>query len=241
MGVLAEASRSTGTNSGAIDHHLGKFHRGERKKYVASTAEALSRLELGVNLEDFLLRIKNLPEMTETDAAGNLARGENVLDVISKGRRFLIYPNREDDKKTYELLQELGIPQLERVNYVPNPDITVVNIPQGAWRLDSSDYPEQEPTVPEGNGAIEIMENLGLLLNSINRRTGLFPQNFRLCKAAFVAGNKDFIQLIPPYSFSPNVLPNDLIGRIREDLDQIDPINPHQKQIKAFSAALFKE
>lgn len=241
MSTLSETERLATGNPAAGNGHLGKMHKVEGKKHVLSTAEALSRLGLGHNLEDFLHITKELGGEMQTDAAGNLARGENVVDVSSDGKRFLIYPKKKDDQKIYELLQELGIPQLERVPYAPNPDLTIVNVPQGAWRLDSSDYPEQEPTFPEGNGAIEIMEKLGSLLNSISRKTGLLPENFRLCKAAYVTGNKDFIKLIPPYTFSSNALPNDVIRRVQEDLYHIDPVNPHDKQVKAFSAALFNE
>ena len=242
MSILSETERLAAGNSVAGGGHLGKMNKGEGKRHVLSATEALSRLGLGHNLEDFLERVaNNLPEEMQTDAAGNLARGENVVDLVSDGKRFLIYPNKTGDKQMYELLQDLGIPQLERVHYTPNPDITIVNLPQGAWRLDSSDYPEQEPTSPEGNGAIEIMEKLGSLLNSISRKTGLLPENFRLCKAAYVTGNRDFIKLIPPYSFSPDVLPTDVIRRVQDDLRHIDPINPHGKQVKALSAALFNE
>ncbi|PIR79766.1 MAG: hypothetical protein COU25_03610 [Candidatus Levybacteria bacterium CG10_big_fil_rev_8_21_14_0_10_35_13] len=242
MSILSETRRLAAGNFAVGDNHLGGIHTREKKKHVLSATEALSRLGLGHNLGDFLERVaNNLPEEMQTDAAGNLARGENVVDLVSDGKRFLIYPNKNGDKQMYELLQELGIPQLERFHYAPNPDITIVNLPQGTWRLDSSDYPEQEPTSPEGNGAIEIMEKLGSLLNSISRKTGLLPENFRLCKAAYVTGNRDFIRLIPPYSFSPDVLPTDVIRRVQEDLNHIDPANPHQKQVKAFSAALFNE
>lgn len=214
----------------------------EKFPILPSAAELLNKLNLGTDLSDFLAFKNHLPEKILTGPAINIARsGENQVDIIKGGRRFIVYPQNEQDQTFYKLLKEFHIPQFDRLAYDTNPEITIVKIPIGAWRLDSTDFPEEEPTLPEGTGAMEIMQQLGSLLNNLRKKSGMLPIDFKLCKTAFVTGSKDFIQLIPPYSFSENILPDDIVERVRQDLYYIDPLNPHEKQLKAFSTALFNE
>ena len=232
---MVKSAESHGTDNASY----GNYNFFEARKNQAPADEVLKRVKLGTNFNEYTKHLADLKRHYKTDGVNNLARGENTVDIVTENTRFLAFPNQKEDEKIYKLLKDLDIPQLPRIRLKDNPEITIVNIPPGSWRLDSSDYPEQEPTFPEGSGAIEIMRKLGMLLNSIDRRTGLLPKDFKLCHAAFIPGNKDFIRLIPPYTLSSDVEPSEIIERVERDLELIDPKNPHKKQIEVFTNALF--
>ncbi|HYM65453.1 MAG TPA: hypothetical protein VES68_03140 [Candidatus Sulfotelmatobacter sp.] len=200
-----------------------------------------SSLLEGKNIGDYLEKRKLISPFALTQPVSSLARSEEAADFEIPGlkKRLLVYPRTLSDDNAYTALREANIPQFTR-EIGPNPDIAVVKIPLNSWRLDSTDFQEQEPTFPAGNGAIEIMNKLGLLLNKIHFKTKTLPEDFQLCQVAYITGDNEFIRLIPPYSLSKNVNPEELIGRIEQDLNDIDPNNPHENQIKALRSSLFK-
>lgn len=193
----------------------------------------------GGGIQDYLEKRKKIPQDALTQAASNLARSDVASDFSIPGfhKRFLVYPKTPADDKAYAAIDNAQIPQFSRET-APNPDITVVKIPLNAWRLDSTDFQEELPTFPAGNGAIEIMIKLGTLLNKIHSKTKTLPLDFKLCQVAFVTGDNEFIKLVPPYSLSEDVNPDELVRRVEEELSSIDPNNPHENQIKALQSAL---
>lgn len=204
-------------------------------------AEVVKDLQLGTNLDQFLSR-KSAIRAFKTSEIQNVSRGEAVDILVGPGR-LLIYPATAKDTQAYQTLKLQKIPQFDRFNYPQNPDITLVHIPLSAWRLDSTDFPEEEPTFPAGSGAIELMDGLGKLLNQLKYKTGLLPRDFQLCDAAFVTGEPDFIKLVPPYRFSADVTFDELVQRVRHDLDSVDPANKtqHESQVQAFRTALLRK
>lgn len=203
--------------------------------------EVVNGLQLGRNLDQFLSR-RSAISAFEAIAPQNVARGE-AIDILVGPGRLLIYPATAKDTQAYQTLKFKNIPQFDRFAYPQNPDITLVHIPLSAWRLDSTDFPEEQPTFPAGSGAIELMDGLGKLLNQLKYKTGLLPRDFQLCNAAFVTGEADFIKLIPPYRFSTDVTFEELTQRVRHDLDSIDPANSaqHERQVQAFRTALLRK
>jgi len=197
--------------------------------------------QLGTTLEEYLALRGQVKEESLTGSASKLARSETAVDFLIPrlGRRFLAYPRSPDDDRTYDAFTQTQIPQFTREGS-PNPDVTVVQVPLHAWRLDSTDFQEEAPIFPAGNGAIEIMKKLGVLLNKIYVTTQTLPLDLGLSQVAFVTGDNDFIKLVPPYSLSADVNPNELVSRIGQELNAIDPNNPHEEQIKALRASLLK-
>ncbi|MEK7160316.1 MAG: hypothetical protein AAB702_02445 [Patescibacteria group bacterium] len=193
----------------------------------------------GTSIEDYLEKRKKIPQDALTQTASNLARSAETVDFLIPGfhKRFLVYPKTPIDDEAYATLDKAQIPQFARET-APNQSLTVVKIPLNAWRLDSTDFQEELPTFPAGNGAIEIMHKLGILLNRIYSKTKTLPLDFKLCQVAFVTGDNEFIKLVPPYSLSEEVNPDELAKRVEQELSAIDPNNPHENQIKALQSAL---
>ena len=193
----------------------------------------------GNSIDAYLEKRKKIPTYALTQPVSSLARSLEAADFVipENGKRILVYPKNQADDLAYAALSDSQIPQFEREK-AANPDITVVKIPINAWRLDSTDFQEEEPTFPAGNGAIEIMTKLGTLLSKIHKGTKTLPLDFKLCQAAFVIGDNEFIKLVPPYSFSQDVSPEEIVRRIEEELSLLDPNNLHENQIKALQGAL---
>lgn len=212
-----------------------KFQRGFEKSDYLNPSDLLT----GNDVNAYLEKRKKISPLALTQPVNNLARTDDSTDFTTPDfkKRLLVYPLNQEDTAAFAKLSDAGIPQFARED-VANPDLTVVDIPLNSWRLDSTDFQEQEPTFPAGNGAIEIMNKLGALLGKIYTKTGTLPTDFELCQVAYVTGDNEFIKLVPPYSLSPNVDPEELIKRVEKDLNDIDPNNPHESQIKALRSSL---
>lgn len=212
-----------------------KFQPGFEKSDYLNPSDLLT----GADVNTYLEKRKRISPFALTQPVNSLARSNEAADFTTPDlkKRFLVYPLNEEDKMAFARLDEAGIPQFARED-VANPDLTAVEIPLNSWRLDSTDFQEQEPTFPAGNGAIEIMNKLGALLGKIYAKTKTLPADFELCQVAYVTGDNEFIKLVPPYSLSPNVDPEELIKRVEKDLNDIDPNNPHENQIIALRSSL---
>lgn len=222
-------------------HRGGARPRREQRSNSPGGVIITDLTQLGPTLEDYLALRGRIEEESLTGSASKLARSETAVDFLipSLGKRFLAYPRNPDDDRAYDALAQTQIPQFTREGS-PNPDITVVQVPLNAWRLDSTDFQEEAPIFPAGNGAIEIMNKLGALLNKIYAKTKTLPLGLELSQVAFVTGDNDFIKLVPPYSLSADVNPNELVSRIEQELNAIDPNNPHEQQIKALRSSLLR-
>ena len=218
---------------------INNANQRETKRFKDSLGPIFVDLLEGASIEDYLEKRKKIPQDALTQTASNLARSAETADFSIPGfhKRFLVYPKTQIDDEAYTALAKAQIPQFAR-EIAPNQSLTVVKIPLNAWRLDSTDFQEELPTFPAGNGAIEIMSKLGILLNRISSKTGTLPLDFKLCQVAFVTGDNEFIKLVPPYSLSREVNPDELVKKVEQELNTIDPSNPHENQIKALYTAL---
>ena len=224
----------------------GRFEGVSSSKYQQTSEKKsnyLNPFDLleGEGIDVYLEKRKKIPSFALTQPVSNLARSEEAADFMlpDLSERLLVYPKTKADDEAYDALDIHNIPQFTRET-AHNPGITAVKIPLNAWRLDSTDFQEEEPTFPAGNGAIEIMTKLGVLLGRIHADVKALPADFKLCQAAFVVGSSEFIKLVPPYSLSGEVTAEDIVQRIGKELNAIDPSNLHENQIKAFEQALKK-
>lgn len=204
------------------------------------THMALSKIELGSSIYDFRNNLERLKQFS-TPTSNNIARGE-ALDLLIKSEgkkaRFLIYPTNQEDQEVFKLLEKHDVPQLQRVVYDSNPDLTITAVPPGAYRLDSIDFIEQIDTKGLYTGALEIMKKIGDLLRDAKRATGMFPTHHQISDFAFITGDRNYIKLIPPYKFDLTVTTRDVVDSIAEDLDALDPDNEHDSQIQELEKSI---
>lgn len=201
---------------------------------------ALSKIELGSNIRDFRSNLEHLKRFS-TPASNNIARGEALDLLIKSGEkkaRFLVYPSNQEDQDIFKLLEKSEVPQLQRLAYDSNPDLTVIKVPTGAYRLDSIDFIEQIATQGLYTGAVEIMKKLGDLLKDAKSATGMFPLHHQIGDFAFVTGDRNYIKLIPPYKFDQAVTAHDVVSSIAEELDTLDPDHEHDSQVQALESSI---
>lgn len=230
--------------TGGINLHF-TYDQALKKKleaFFGMTAGNIISAISGVNIEKSLDKPVDLNVRAVSWYLNLYPTGKN-LDILFGDKRYAIYSPTQEQREAYQLLTQAAIPVLEEVTsfrVAASGDFFVItNVPIEARLLSQLPLFDSTPTDSTDLGSLEILNEAGKLLASIQKATGKFPQLEGLNSLVFTPFKPtDFLQLTPPFSLEDNLTVEQIGERIKHDLSVQNTTRESLKQLNAFLSGL---